>query len=254
MPPIPDPSDKQGPIHRCGPIGMVPSVVFDDRRLTDTHRAVLGLLSTYANRDRWCHVKLRTLAERRGCSPQAVSRVLGQLAELGYLLIEPQYVEGATHRARLENKYRIVFDAPAVEPPSTSGVDPPSTPEVEPPSTPGVEVKEQPQGTAPGNSNGAAPPKRAHQLPEPFFVTGAMREWAAEEVPTVDITTETRQFVDHHRAKGSTMKDWTAAWRTWMRNAKRFDQRRAPAIVDVRSPNRQVADSLFEKLERGEVL
>lgn len=31
------------------------------------------------------------------------------------------------------------------------------------------------------------------------------------------------QFRDYHSAKGSTMKDWSAAWRTWARNALKFN-------------------------------
>jgi hypothetical protein len=37
---------------------------------------------------------------------------------------------------------------------------------------------------------------------------------------------EFAKFVDHHRAKGSVMADWSAAWRTWERNAKRFSNER----------------------------
>jgi len=40
---------------------------------------------------------------------------------------------------------------------------------------------------------------------------------------------ETEQFVDHHRAKGSRMADWDAAWRTWMRSSYRKRPAAAPA-------------------------
>jgi hypothetical protein len=59
-----------------------------------------------------------------------------------------------------------------------------------------------------------------------------MRSWAAEHVPGVPVDAETENFRDHHRAKGSAMKDWTAAWRTWMRNAVKFG--RVPAVAHVR--------------------
>ncbi len=41
-------------------------------------------------------------------------------------------------------------------------------------------------------------------------------------VPADCVNREAEQFIDHHAAKGSSMADWTAAWRTWCRNAKRF--------------------------------
>jgi len=37
------------------------------------------------------------------------------------------------------------------------------------------------------------------------------------------------QFADHHRAKGSLMADWPAAWRTWCRNWRKFNGARRPA-------------------------
>jgi hypothetical protein len=78
----------------------------------------------------------------------------------------------------------------------------------------------------------AKPAKRAHQLSDDFTVTDDMRAWAAEHVPGVPVDAETENFRDHHRAKGSVMKDWTAAWRTWMRNAVKFG--RVPAVAHVR--------------------
>jgi len=32
-------------------------------------------------------------------------------------------------------------------------------------------------------------------------------------------------FIDHHKAHGNTMADWSRAWGTWFRNALRFTQR-----------------------------
>lgn len=47
-------------------------------------------------------------------------------------------------------------------------------------------------------------------------------------------------FVDHHLKTGKLWVDWMAAWRTWIRNEKKFRQERgevntgitAPAIID----------------------
>lgn len=65
--------------------------------------------------------------------------------------------------------------------------------------------------------------KRAHQLPTDFVVDGEMLNWAINlGLPDIVIQAETEQFRDHHCAKGSTMKDWRAAWRTWMRNTKKW--------------------------------
>lgn len=37
---------------------------------------------------------------------------------------------------------------------------------------------------------------------------------------------EWNKFKDHHRAKGSRFVDWDAAWRTWIRHAVEFAERR----------------------------
>lgn len=53
---------------------------------------------------------------------------------------------------------------------------------------------------------------------EKFTVTEGMQLWAhGIGIPHQRISPETEKFMDHHRAKGSLMADWEAAWQTWMR-------------------------------------
>jgi hypothetical protein len=75
-------------------------------------------------------------------------------------------------------------------------------------------------------------------IPEPFVVTAELVNWAREEVPLVDHALETPKFVDWHKSKGSRFKDWTAAWRNWMRNAQAYAARDAAA-----RPQRQTVDA-----------
>jgi phage replication O-like protein O len=70
--------------------------------------------------------------------------------------------------------------------------------------------------------------KPAQQLPSKFHVTDEMRAWAKAKGVTVNIDFETEQFMDYHQARGTTMKDWTKAWQTWMRNSIKFNQPRNP--------------------------
>lgn len=53
-------------------------------------------------------------------------------------------------------------------------------------------------------------------------ITPSMRAWAEANKIRVDLAEATEEMLDHHRGKGSAMADWQAAWRTWMRNTKRF--------------------------------
>lgn len=67
--------------------------------------------------------------------------------------------------------------------------------------------------------------RRATPAPEDLTITESMRDWGRQHAPLIDGTKQTRQFLDHHRAKGSVFKDWTAAWRTWMGNAQSYAER-----------------------------
>lgn len=85
------------------------------------------------------------------------------------------------------------------------------------------EVREKfgnPDPTRPDPTNKDLARKRARQLPRDFQPSDKHVALAAEL--GVDLASEWPQFIDHHRSKGSTMKDWDAALRTWLRNAKRF--------------------------------
>ncbi len=61
-------------------------------------------------------------------------------------------------------------------------------------------------------------------FPEQFLLTAAMKEWAAENAPEVDLTFQTRQFADYWRGKGEKRADWIATWRMWIRNAQQWNR------------------------------
>lgn len=77
---------------------------------------------------------------------------------------------------------------------------------------------------------------RATQAPERIAITDDMRQWAASKNIRVDLDHETEAFLDFHRAKGSTFKDWRAAWQTWMRNSLKFGGTK-PAAPDEINPD-----------------
>ena len=66
-------------------------------------------------------------------------------------------------------------------------------------------------------------PKRGTRAPDLMPVSDAMRLWATDNGVRVDaLAGETDAFLDYHRSKGTVHKDWNAAWRNWMRNAKGY--------------------------------
>lgn len=88
----------------------------------------------------------------------------------------------------------------------------------------------EPSVEPPRESSGAR--KRATTLPDDFQVTPTMIKWADGFGLSGDrIKAATDHFKDHHTAKGSTFKDWSAAWRTWIRNEIKFNGRSAKSTT-----------------------
>lgn len=76
----------------------------------------------------------------------------------------------------------------------------------------------------------ATPPKRRAQIPEVCpsepLLDEAKTYWAVHgRMDLVErVGEEALQFRDHHLKNGSTMANWDAAWRTWMRNALKMSR------------------------------
>ena len=68
------------------------------------------------------------------------------------------------------------------------------------------------------------PQRRKTQLPHDFDLTEERADGYRGVMPLGDVAAEWAQFCDYHRAKGSAMADWDAAWRTWSRNAAKFNK------------------------------
>ena len=62
--------------------------------------------------------------------------------------------------------------------------------------------------------------KRAKQLPDDFTPNEWHNDFAAQN--NLSLSEELQKFGDYHKSRGSTMKDWNAALRTWLRNAIEF--------------------------------
>lgn len=74
--------------------------------------------------------------------------------------------------------------------------------------------------------------KRAHQLPEDFVPDDAAVRLGMQT--GVSLSAELPKFRDFHAARGKPMKDWQAAFRTWLRNAKAFARPEARQTKDDR--------------------
>lgn len=112
---------------------------------------------------------------------------------------------------------------PALTPGPTLDVTPGLTPNggqelAEPTTTATTTSSKEDRGTA----------KRGTRIPEDFKITAEMREWAATEVPLVDLDKKLNEFMDFWRgvagAKGVKL-DWVGTWRNGMRKQQEFAER-----------------------------
>ncbi len=75
----------------------------------------------------------------------------------------------------------------------------------------------------PHKKSGRSSPKKP--IPEIFTVTREMIAWVEENnFGHINLADETDRFIDHWKSKGETRADWVAGWRTWIRNAERFQR------------------------------
>jgi DNA-binding Lrp family transcriptional regulator len=187
-------------------------------------RLALVSLGEWANDDGVCWPSHDTIAKRVGVGRRQVIRIIEQLVELGVV----EQIERKQH----SNVYRVRCDIAMSHPKHPSDVTPVA--HVTPMSdvtlgTPDVtsrasrcDIAMSPEPLEPPKNRIAAK-ARAVPVPDDFEVTEKMYGWAeANGWSRKQADRDTEQFLDYHRGKDSRQVDWTATWRTWMRNTDRF--------------------------------
>ncbi len=91
------------------------------------------------------------------------------------------------------------------------------------------EPSEEPLDTPLSPPAGGSAPKRGTRIPEDWEPSpmdrGRMRVLLFTDA---EMDRETEKFIDHFTANGKPMKDWSAAWRNWMRRSREFASRASP--------------------------
>jgi hypothetical protein len=172
---------------------------------------LLGIANHMGDQGSWPAIS--TLAGYANASERSVKRDIQELVELGELVVEVQ--AAPTNSQYKTNLYWITLDLPGVTTQVIRGDNSGKS---------GV----TPVGTQTINRTIKEPINRGSRIPDNFEVTDAMREWAAKEVPGVDLIKQTANFVDYWKSKtgNATKLDWVATWRTWMRNQRAEPKRR----------------------------
>lgn len=228
------------------------SWVFEHSRSKKNARLVLLAIADCANDEgRQAYPSMPTLMKKTGLCERAVTGLVGDLERLGELEVKrnggprgcnlyrvvmtpaesapPQNLHPAGSAGVGKKKPQAKRRTPAESAPPANPAPPQETTATPAESAPGTVLDPPETSSTKKSSSERAKPKR--RIPDDFTVTPAMIAWAREHTPLVGAA-ETAQFIDWHKGKGTTMSDWVAAWRTWMRksqtDAERYVSRASP--------------------------
>ena len=184
---------------------MVPEWVLY-AELSDKAIRLYAVLARYAdNQTHEAFPSRETLAQRMRCSARSVDRAALELIEAGAITKKQRHNSSLIYTLRLTRG--VDMGVQGGWSPVSRGVD------VDGDLTRTTELE-------PEELDLVKPSKRARQLSAAWKPAGL--DDFAERYPGLDFDDEVEAFRNYHLAKGSVMKDWDAAFRTWLRNAKRW--------------------------------
>ena len=172
--------------------------------ISDKAVRLYSVLARYAdNQTHEAFPSRETLAERMHCSAKSVDRATAELIALGAVMKKQRHNSSLVYTLKVSKG--VDTHVQGVVTPVSRGVD--TT----------VHLTRTTQ-LEPKNyiSN------RAQALTKDWKPSEEFASECAEKFPTLNIASEVEGFLDHHTAKGSTFKDFNAAFRTWCRNAVKF--------------------------------
>lgn len=201
--------------------------VWDEGPSDKAEAFLLLALADYSNDEGECWPAVASLAHKCRMSERGIQTVIRRLVDGGWLEIE------AGGGRKNCNLYRI--KNPAGNAPRRK-----CTPQMSA-ETPQMNAKtpqmsaENPAPAAPEPSRTIKEPliepplsptakkRRACSLPDGWVPSEKnIQDALSKNFTTTEIENEAESFRDYHLAKGSTFKDWDAAWRTWLRNSRKF--------------------------------
>lgn len=222
-----------------------------------------------------CHPSHSGVARAIGCDRSTVKRAIRELETLGALV---RAARADDRGDQTSSSYRLIFGAlvgPLPDVKSTGGVTHDPTPGVTHDPTPGSPMTPNPEPSYPepidpenddslrsssvlaSNETKLAARRRGTRLPAGWAPGESAIAWTAEHLrgTSVDPDRELDQFRDFWAAKAgenATKLDWTAAWRTWIRNAiDRTPSRNGhrPSTTDQRVAQAAEVAERFRRME-----
>lgn len=86
---------------------IIPGDALSDPRVKDGHLRVLAVLGTHTDRNGWCRVNQKTIAQKVGKSRETVNRLIKSLCAMGYVQKRDQWSKS---EGRSISKYQILMD------------------------------------------------------------------------------------------------------------------------------------------------
>lgn len=206
--------------------------------VSPTEKLVLVKLADQANDDGKCWPSQSTLAKHCCMSRESVNRIIKRLAEANFIEIISRVREGVN----LPNVYQL---PPYI---SVGGSDAASQGVVTQDhrgsdaasQKPSYNPQLEPSLLPPQEAADARPQKKRRKPEEPLpenFPDAKLKDLAAEiwkqQGLSIDVEVEADRFRDHHTSRDTRFRDWSAGWRTWVRNAAEFAKARGGASGDA---------------------
>jgi DNA-binding MarR family transcriptional regulator len=180
----------------------------------------IALIFRANSHTRSCFPSLKTIADDSGISRRGVVLALDQLKGAGLISItERKSANGQSSNIYtiLATGYSVAGGSAQSAPGVVHRVHSPSAQSA--PLTRLTELDEdEPYVVAPKRKQQPLRP-----IPDQFYPGDKLLDWCEDEGFTKQqVHQQVPQFIDHHTAKGTQMRDWSAAFRTWMRNAQKW--------------------------------
>lgn len=180
-------------------------------QVSDKAVRLYSVLARYAdNHTHEAFPSRETLAEKMGCSAKSIDRASQELIRVGAITKRQRHNSSLVYTLRVSKG--VDTSVQGGWSPLSRGVDTDvhltRTTELEPDNY--IEKKA----------------KRATSISDPFALADTVVDALRKKHPSLDIGEQIDAFVDFHTAKGSVFKDWSAAFRTWCRNAVKFAEPR----------------------------
>ena len=194
-------------------------------QVSDKAVRLYSVLARYAdNHTHEAFPSRETLAEKMGCSAKSIDRASQELIRVGAITKRQRHNSSLVYTLRVSKG--VDTSVQGGWSPLSRGVDTDvhltRTTELEPDNY--IEKKA----------------KRATSIPDPFALEDTVVDALRKKHPSLDIGEQIDAFVDFHTAKGSVFKDWSAAFRTWCRNAVKFAEPRTVIHKQALKPAAEV--------------